>query len=118
MIRPGQDAEEQWADVPRYLAALRRGTWLMVLIVVPITLVVLVLSLALPKTYEATARLVLEDPSGAIDTPSAETTTRQLATFSALLGSSSVLGEAARDFPGESTDTLKDKIDVTTDDRS
>ena len=118
VIRPGQDAEDQWADVPRHLAALRRGTWLMALIVVPITLVVLVLSLSLPKTYEATARLVLQDPAGTIDTPSAETTTRQLATYSTLLGSSSVLGEAARDFPGESTDTLKDKIEVSTDDQA
>src|SRR5262245_1435350 len=91
-----QDGKEEWADVPRYLAALRRGTWLMVLIVVPLTLVVLLLSLVLPKTYEATARVALQGETG---------TTRQLETYSALLGSTSVLSATAERFPGESADT-------------
>lgn len=46
-------AEDEAIDVSRYRAALRRGVWLIVLIVVPLTVMVLVLSLVLPKTYES-----------------------------------------------------------------
>ena len=83
--RAGQDAVEQSTDVPAYLAALRRGAWLMALIVVPLTATVLVLSLVLPKTYSATSSLVLEEPTGVLEAPSAETSTRRLATIRRLL---------------------------------
>ena len=88
-LSPGArpDADERSADTPRHLAALRRGVWLMVLIVVPLTATVLVLSLALPKTYEATASLVLEERDGLLEAPSAETSVRRLATIRRLLTS-------------------------------
>jgi uncharacterized protein involved in exopolysaccharide biosynthesis len=48
-----QIPDEQPTDVSRYVAAIRRGAWLIALIVGPLTLSVLALSLALPKTYSS-----------------------------------------------------------------
>jgi succinoglycan biosynthesis transport protein ExoP len=110
-----QDSEDHSPDVPGYLAALRRGAWLMVLIVVPLTGTVLALSLLLPKTYSATASLVLEEPSGVLEAPSADTSARRLATIRRLLTSRGVLERAAADLPGESADTLEDKVTASVD---
>ena len=57
---PRRFPDEDPIDVPRYLSALRRGAWLVALIVIPLTATVLVLSLVLPKTYSAVTSLVLE----------------------------------------------------------
>ena len=77
---------ERPVDAPRYVAALRRGFWLMVFIVVPLTATVLVLSLLLPKSYTATASLVLDERQGVLDSASGETSVRRLATTQRLLG--------------------------------
>ena len=83
---PRRFPDEESIDVPRYLSALRRGSWLVALIVVPLTASVLVLSLVLPKTYSAVSSLVLEDQSGSVGTD-AETSTQRLATIQRLLTS-------------------------------
>jgi Mrp family chromosome partitioning ATPase len=98
------------------VAALRRGSWLMVLIVVPLTATVLVLSLVLPKTYTATASLVLDERRGVLDTGNGETSVRRLATTQRLLTSRDVLERAAEELPGETADTLEDKVEVTAED--
>jgi polysaccharide biosynthesis transport protein len=109
-------AEEEPIDVPRYLAALRRGTWLIVLIVVPLTLTVLALSLILPKTYQAQATLVLDDENSSTLAPAdAQTSTQRLATIQRLLVSRDVLEQAAAKLPGETPDTLKDKVSANVD---
>ena len=107
---------ERPLDAPRYVAALRRGFWLMVLIVVPLTATVLVLSLVLPKTYTAAASLVLDERRGVLDTGSGETSVRRLATTQRLLTSRDVLERAAEQLPGETADTLEEKVEVTSDD--
>jgi Mrp family chromosome partitioning ATPase len=109
-------ADEQPTDVSRYLSAIRRGAWLIVLIVVPLTASVLVLSLALPKSYSATASLVLEERGGVLAPPDAESATRRLATMRTLLTSRDVLARAARALPGETADTLEDKVTGAVDD--
>ena len=109
-------ARERPVDAPRYVAALRRGFWLMVFIVVPLTATVLVLSLLLPKSYSATASLVLDERQGVLDSASGETSVRRLATTERLLTSRDVLERAAESLPGETADTLEDKVKVTSDD--
>jgi capsular polysaccharide biosynthesis protein len=103
-------------DVPRYLAALRRGAWLMVLIVVPLTLTVLVLSLVLPKTYAAEATLVFEEQGTTLAPADAETSTQRLATIQALLTSHEVLAASAAKLPGDTADTLDDKVEASVQD--
>jgi capsular polysaccharide biosynthesis protein/Mrp family chromosome partitioning ATPase len=108
-------AEDEAIDLSRYRAALRRGVWLIVLIVVPLTLMVLVLSLVLPKTYEAEATLVFEDQGTALAPADAQTSAQKLATIRQLLVSHDVLAEAAGKLDGETADTLHDKVDASVD---
>ena len=104
---PRRFPDEESIDVHRYLSALRRGTWLVALIVIPLTAAVLVLSLVLPKTYSAVSSLVLEEPSGSTGS-NAETSTQRLATIRRLLTSREVLEAAADKLRGETADTLED----------
>lgn len=108
--------DDQPVDVPRFVAAIRRGWWLIGLIVIPLTGTVLVLSLILPKTYDATARLVVDDSGVALDSGDGEAMTRRLATIQTLLTSRGVLTRAAEDLRGETSDTLEDKVSASVDD--
>ena len=111
----GDAADDQPVDVPRFLAAVRRAWWLIALIVIPFTGVVLVLSLVLPKTYDATARLVVQSQSGALVADDNESMTRRLATIRTLLTSRDVLTRAADQLARETADTLEDKVSASVD---
>jgi capsular exopolysaccharide synthesis family protein len=106
----GSDDGDQPVDVRRYLGALRRGAWLIALIVVPLTLTVLVVSLTLPKTYRAQAKIVKADAGGLFGSGDVETVKRRLATLQTLLVTREVLDRAARRLPGESADSLEGKV--------
>ena len=108
--------DEQPTDVSRYVSAIRRGSWLIALIVIPFTATVLVLSLVLPKSYSATASLVIEERGSVLAPSDTDSATRRLATMRALLTSPDVLARAARRLPGETQDTLEDKVTATVDD--
>ncbi len=111
----GPDDGDQPVDVARYVGALRRGAWLIALIVVPLTLTVLVVSLALPKTYRATAKIVKADTAGAFEPGDVESVKRRLATLQTLLVTRDVLDRAAGRLPGESADTLENKVQASVD---
>jgi polysaccharide biosynthesis transport protein len=112
----GREADEEPVDVPRYLAALKRGWPLIVLLTVLMTVTVLLLSLSLAKSYRATATIVLDDRAGAFANPSdVETVTRRLATVQALLTTMPVLAQAAKSLPDESAQTLKGKVESSVD---
>jgi succinoglycan biosynthesis transport protein ExoP len=111
----GDAADDQPVEVPRFLAALRRAWWLIALIVIPFTGVVLGLSLILPKTYDATARLVVENEPGPLGGDDNDSMTRRLATIESLLTSREVLSRAADQLPRETADTLEDKVSASVD---
>ena len=111
----GSDERDQPVDVKRYLGALRRGVWLIALIVVPLTLVVLTVSLTLPKTYKATAKIVKADTGGVLGQGDVETVKRRLATLQTLLVTPAVLDRAATRLPGESGETLEGKVQASVD---
>jgi Mrp family chromosome partitioning ATPase len=107
------DAEP--VEVPRYLASLRRSWGLIVVIVASMTTVVYFISTALPKTYEATARIVMDDRPGGSEPADVETVRRRLATVRALLTTREVRVRAARTLESESAETLEDKVRATVD---
>jgi polysaccharide biosynthesis transport protein len=111
--------EGQWdaepVDVPRYLASLRRGRGLILAIVMSMTLAVFVISTWLPKTYETSARIVMDDRPGGAEPADAETVRRRLATVRALLTTREVRSRAAARLDGESAETLDDKVRATVD---
>jgi Mrp family chromosome partitioning ATPase len=107
--------DEQPMDVSRYVSAIRRGSWLIALIVVPLTATVLVLSLLLPKSYSATASIVVDDTGSVLAPTDNSSATRRLATLRLLLTSPDVLDRAGRALPGETAGTLKDKVTASVD---
>jgi capsular exopolysaccharide synthesis family protein len=106
-------ASDQPIEVRRYWDALRRSKLLIAFIVVPMTALVLVLSLGLPKTYQANARIVLEDVPGLLDPGTA--VERRLATLRTLVTTRSVLRGAGRRLQGENADSLEDKVRASVD---
>src|SRR5688572_27723450 len=79
------------------------------------TITVFVLSTMLPKTYEASARLVMDDRPGGTEPADSETVTRRLATVRALITTREVRARAAARLDGESAETLEDKLAATAD---
>jgi Mrp family chromosome partitioning ATPase len=112
---PPYGPDEEPIDVPRYLAALRRSLPLIAIVVASMTAIVLALSLALPKTYRAEARIVMDDTGGIFEPADVETVKRRLATVQELLTTRAVLGPAARRLDGESIQTLEDKVESSVD---
>lgn len=109
--------DEEPVDVPRYLAALKRAWPLILLLIVLMTLTVLALSVALPKSYEASARIVFDDraDAGSLEATDVDTMRRQLATVQTLLTTTDVLERVAKRLPDESADTLEDKVKTSVD---
>lgn len=104
-------------EVGRYLDAFKRSRWLIALIAVGVTAAVFVISLLLPKTYQATSKLVL-NPTAASVTSSgdAQSTQRQLATVRVLLTTRESLAAAAKSgLKGETADSLHNKVTATVD---
>jgi succinoglycan biosynthesis transport protein ExoP len=106
---------DQPAELGHYLLALRRNALLIALIVVPITAIVIGFSLAVHKTYRATARLVRDDTSGLVTPTDVETLKRQLATIQVLLGTPSVLADAAAQLQGQTVQDLQKNVSTSVD---
>ena len=105
-ISSGEDPVE----VGRYIEALRRSRWLIVSIVTIITVAVAGYSLTLPKSYEATASIVVNNTSGLLGGNESAAIQRNLATTATLATTAAVLGEAAKSFPGETRTSLAKKV--------
>ncbi len=91
----GHKPPEAWQDVPEgtidvrgYLDALHRSRGLIASIVVGFTLAVVVISFLLPKTYEATATIVMEAPIDSSATLDATSASRELTTIGGFLDGS------------------------------
>jgi capsular exopolysaccharide synthesis family protein len=108
------EASDEPVEAGRYVDALRRSKLLIVLIVVPLTLLVYVLSAQLAETYRATSKIVLQagaDPLGG----DVESDERRLATIRTLLTTRANLRRAASRLRGETAATLKDKVESSVD---
>jgi Mrp family chromosome partitioning ATPase/capsular polysaccharide biosynthesis protein len=113
--RGPHNGDDEPVDVPRYVAALKRAWPLIALIVASMTVTVLALSLVLPETYRATAKIVMDDRAEGLEPSDVETVKRRLATVRALLTTRAVRQRAARSLPGETPETLEDKVEPSVD---
>jgi capsular exopolysaccharide synthesis family protein len=103
-------------EVGRYLDAFRRSRWLIAGIVVFVTAAVFVISLLLPKTYQATSKLVLNPSAQPLASSDAQSTQRDLATVRVLLTTRELLAAVAKNGPaGETVNSLRDKVSATVD---
>ena len=87
---------EEFVDVRRYLAALRRNIPLILGIIVVLTGGVLAFSLLASKSYSADAQIIVDTQTSAITSPDASAEQRQLATIQTLIESPAVLTPAAK----------------------
>jgi len=108
-------ASEEPVEVRRYIDAIRRARWLIAAIVVLLTAVVVAVSASLPDRYDAEASIVKQVSSTPFDSVSVDVVTRELATIGQLLTSSTVLNAAAREIPGETGETLDEKVSSSVD---
>jgi capsular exopolysaccharide synthesis family protein len=110
--RPGS---EESIEVRRYLDALRRGKWLIVMLVLIATATAVVVSSVLPKSYTAETSIVKQVATGPYDAVNVDSVTRELQTIQRLLITSDVLDRAARRVPGDSAQSLGRAIESTVD---
>src|SRR5262245_29748970 len=97
-------------EVGRYLDAFKRSRWLIAGIVVAVTVAVFVISLLLPKTYQATSKLVLNPNPAATTSTDAQSTQRDLATVKAMLTYQPLLAAVAKSVNAETVDSLRNKV--------
>ena len=114
---PGVPADEP-IEFGRYLGALRRSWLLILLIVVPLTAAVVLVSLSLAPTYRATAKILVESAADPLQTRDVESVERRLATIQVLLTARENFRRAARNLKGERASTLADKVDASVDPRA
>ena len=106
---------DQPVETGRYLDALRRSKLLIALIVLPLTAAVLIGSLLLPKTYRATAKIVVGSASDPLQTGDVASIERRLATFDVLVTTRANLRRAATRVRGETAATLDRKVSSSVD---
>ena len=100
-------------EVGRYLDAFKRSRWLIAGIVVLVTAAVFVISLLLPKTYQATSKLALNPSAQSLASSDAQSTQRDLETVRVLLTTRELLAKAAKNGPaGETAESLRNKVTV------
>jgi capsular exopolysaccharide synthesis family protein len=96
-------------EVGRYMEALRRNRWLIAAIVVIVTAVTLAASLSLPKVYDSSATIIVNNTAGTLGSES-QAIQRNLQTTATLVTTAAVLQEAAKSLPGETRTSLAGKV--------
>ena len=86
--------EEERIELRRYLAAVRRNIGLIAAIVVVVTGAVVAISLQLPPTYQAQAKILVEEPIAVLGSGDAQSMERRLATTRQLLTTRRILNAA------------------------
>jgi capsular exopolysaccharide synthesis family protein len=113
---PAQDVPpDEPVEARRYADAFRRSWPLILLIVVPLTVLVFVVSALLPKTYSSSAKLVLDTTANPLEGSDAASIQRRLATIQVLLTTRDVFARAARRLPGETAASVQDKVSSSVD---
>src|SRR3954447_14474964 len=103
----GRSSSEDSVEARRYLDALRRRRWLILLLGAAAVAGALLFSSWAPDRYKATASIVKQAPVGPYETVNVDALTRELSTIQQLLVSSDVLDRAAQRVPGESRGSVR-----------
>jgi capsular polysaccharide biosynthesis protein len=114
----GRGPVEEPLDARRYVEALRRRVWLLIALPLVVAAIVLVIALALPKTYTAAAKIAPTTGSSSNSSSSGASSSSappDLATTQAYATSPPVLAAAARQLHGETAATLQSKVSASLD---
>ena len=102
-------------DARRYLEALRRHAGRIAAFTIAVSILVLLISLVLPKSYSATAKIAPTAQATTSSESSSTGTQQSLATTQAYVTSPAVLAAAAARIGGESTARLQEKVTTSLD---
>src|SRR4051794_5349541 len=106
---------EDSVEARRYLDALRRRLWLILLLGAAAVVGALVVSSWAPDRYKATASIVKQVTVGPYESVNVDALTRELSTIEQLLLSSDVLGRAAQRVHGESPGRVRGALQASVD---
>jgi Mrp family chromosome partitioning ATPase len=106
---------EDSVEARRYLDALRRRLWLILLLGAAAVVGAVLVSSWAPNRYKATASIVKQVTVGPYETVNVDALTRELSTIEQLLLSSDVLETAAKRVPGESTGSVRAALKASVD---
>jgi non-specific protein-tyrosine kinase len=101
---------DQPIEIRRSLEALRRARGVIALVVIATTVAVVAVSLSLPKTYRASATIVFQTATTPFVSNDVSTRERTLQTFQRLLGTREVLAAAAQRLPGQTSESVGNKV--------
>ena len=113
----GRDDDEQPIELRRHLDALRRSRGLIAALVVVMTAATVGVSLALPKSYKATARILYNASADPLGNPSSDVVQRQMETIGALITTPATLLRAAP-AAGVNETKLESKVAASVDPRA
>ena len=106
---------EDSIEARRYVDALRRRLWLILLLAVSAVVSALVISSLAPDRYKATASIVKRVTTGPYESVNVDALTRELSTIERLLLTSDVLEGAARRVRGESSGSVRAALESSVD---
>lgn len=106
---------EEPIELGRYAGALRRSWLLILLIVVPLTAAVFVISASRPDKFRASAKIVVDGAGDPLETRDAESVERRLATIQALLTTRENIRSAVRRLPGRRAAAIEEKVRASVD---
>jgi non-specific protein-tyrosine kinase len=109
---------DQPIEIRRSLDALRRARGVIALVVIATTAAVVAVSLYLPKTYRAVAKIVYQPATSVFANQDPSTIERNLETFQRLLDTRAVLSSAAAKVPGETGDSIGNNVSGSVDQSS
>ena len=113
--RPRRSGAEDSTDVRRYLDALRRRAWMILLLGFTALVTAVAVSSWMPDRYRATVSIVKQVTTGPGETVPVDALTRELATIEKLLLTADVLDNAAKRVPGESPGSVKSALESSVD---
>jgi Mrp family chromosome partitioning ATPase len=106
---------EDSVEARRYVDALRRRRWLILLLGAAAVAGALLVSSWTPDRYKATASIVKQVTVGPYETVNVDALTRELSTIEKLLLSSDVLSRAAQRLPDESSGSVRSSLEASVD---
>jgi Mrp family chromosome partitioning ATPase/capsular polysaccharide biosynthesis protein len=106
---------EESIEARRYLDALRRRLWLILVLGASAVAGALIISSLAPDRYKATSSIVKRVTTGPYESVNVEALTRELSTIERLLLTSDVLNRAAKRVPGESSGSVRGSLESSVD---
>lgn len=105
-------------DLKQFFGGLKRSWGFILFIVVFVTGIVSLATYFQPKTYKATARIVLRTPTDTVGTQDVQTVIRRLATIQTLITTPDTLQRAAATLRGETEKSLQSHVHATVEQNS